>query len=164
MTTARRRRLTIDDPLTPSHPPARHSQAAEHTPPDASQDQRPVAGAPDPKFQRRAKAASARQPTSADESKPPDQPASDEPGPGIWRVWSGVTGVGSFRLPHELLVELGDTAREHGLPIGLIVTAAITQLLDQPPETIAALVDRADDARIQGRRRSRRRLTTRSDD
>ena len=72
--------------------------------------------------------------------------------------------MGSFRLPHELLVELGDTAREQGLPIGMIVSAAITQLLDQPPETIAALVDRADDARIQRRRRSRRRLTTRSDD
>ena len=63
-----------------------------------------------------------------------------------------MTGVGSFRLPHELLAELGDTARELGLPIGMIVTAAITQLLDQPPEQIAALVDRADDARIHGRR------------
>jgi hypothetical protein len=79
-------------------------------------------------------------------------------------MWNGVTGVGSFRLPHELLIELGDTARDLGLPIGMIVTAAITQLLDQPPETIAALVDRADDARIQGRRRSRRRLNTPRDD
>ena len=70
----------------------------------------------------------------------------------VWRAWSGITGVGSFRLPHELLVELGDTARELGLPIGMIVTAAITQLLDQPPEQIAELVDRADDARIHGRR------------
>jgi phenylpyruvate tautomerase PptA (4-oxalocrotonate tautomerase family) len=46
----------------------------------------------------------------------------------------------------------------------MIVTAAITQLLDQPPEEIAVLVDKADDARIQGRRRARRRATTRSDD
>ena len=46
----------------------------------------------------------------------------------------------------------------------MIVTAAIAQLLDQPPEQIAALVDKADDARIHGRRRTRRRLTTRSDD
>jgi hypothetical protein len=83
---------------------------------------------------------------------------------GAWREWSGVAGVGSFRLPHELLAELGGTARELGLPVGLIVTAAITQLLDQPPGTIAALVDRADDARIQGRRRARRRLTTRADE
>ena len=72
--------------------------------------------------------------------------------------------MGSFRLPHELLAELGDTARELQLPVGLIVTAAITQRLDQPPDTIAALVDRADDARIQGRRRARRRLTTRADE
>jgi hypothetical protein len=72
--------------------------------------------------------------------------------------------VGSFRLPHELLAELGNTARELQLPIGMIVTAAITQLLDQSAEEIAVLVDKADDARIQGRRRARRRVTTRSDD
>jgi hypothetical protein len=64
--------------------------------------------------------------------------------------------VGSFRLPHELLEELGDTARELQLPVGLMVTAAITQLLDEPPDTIVALVDRADDARIKGRRQMRR--------
>jgi phenylpyruvate tautomerase PptA (4-oxalocrotonate tautomerase family) len=69
--------------------------------------------------------------------------------------------VGSFRLPHELLVELGDTARELQLPIGMMVTAAITQLLDQPPDAIAVVVDRADDARIQGRRLARRRLNER---
>jgi hypothetical protein len=86
-----------------------------------------------------------------------------EPGRRPWREWTGLSGVGSFRLPHELLAELGDTARELQLPIGLIVTAAITQLLDQPPEEIAVLVDEADDARIQGRRRARRRVTTRSD-
>ncbi|MGA2010261.1 MAG: hypothetical protein ABSH51_06970 [Solirubrobacteraceae bacterium] len=75
-----------------------------------------------------------------------------------WREWAGVTAVGSFRLPHELLAELGERARELRLPIGLIVTAAITQLLDQPPDEIGALVDRADDARIHGRRNARRRL------
>jgi len=85
---------------------------------------------------------------------PPESPATATDG--AWRNWSGVTGVGSFRLPHELLTELGDTARELQLPIGMIVTAAVTQLLDQPPDTIATLVDRADDARIQGRRQTRR--------
>jgi hypothetical protein len=80
----------------------------------------------------------------------------------VWREWSALSGVGSFRLPHELLAELGDTARELGLPIGLIVTAAITQLLDQSPEQIAALVDRADDARIHARRTNRRRLPERT--
>jgi hypothetical protein len=64
--------------------------------------------------------------------------------------------VGSFRLPQELLEELGDTARDLQLPVGLIVTAAITQLLDLPPDTIVALVDRADDARIQARRQAMR--------
>jgi len=41
----------------------------------------------------------------------------------------------------------------------MIVAAAITQLLDRPAEQIAQLVDRADDARIDGRRNSRRRLS-----
>jgi len=44
----------------------------------------------------------------------------------------------------------------------MIVTAAITQLLDQPPATIAALVDRAEDACIQGRRIARRRQSKRT--
>jgi hypothetical protein len=87
-----------------------------------------------------------------------------EPDGRPWRDWTGLSGVGSFRLPHELLAELGDTARELQLPIGMIVTAAITQLLDEPPDEIAALVDKADDARIQARGRARRRVTTRSDD
>ena len=50
----------------------------------------------------------------------------------MWREWSGLTGVGSFRLPHELLAELGDTARQLGLPIGLIVAAAITNCSTSP--------------------------------
>ena len=87
-----------------------------------------------------------------------------EPEGRAWREWTGLGGVGSFRLPHELLAELGDAARELQLPIGMIVTAAVTQLLDQSAEEIAVLVDKADDARIQGRRRARRRVTTRSDD
>jgi hypothetical protein len=98
-----------------------------------------------------------------------DRPAAPAPGEArradrgeVWRAWSGIAGVGSFRLPHELLVEQGDTARELRLPIGMIVAAAITQLLDQPPQTIAALIDRADDARTQGRRSARRRPTDRA--
>ena len=41
----------------------------------------------------------------------------------------------------------------------MMVTAAITQLLDRPPDVIGALVDRADDARIHGRRHARRHRT-----
>jgi hypothetical protein len=78
---------------------------------------------------------------------------------GGWRTWGGLTRVASYRLPDELLAELANTAAESQLPIGLLVTAALAHLLDEPAETIAALVDRADDARIQGRRASRRGLT-----
>ena len=164
MTTIRHRRLQLDDPLTPRHQPAPHPQPADPTALDTPQHGRAGADALNPNPRRRGKAAGDPRPAIANESKPSAPPAADKADGGIWREWSGITGVGSFRLPHELLVGLGDAAREHGLPIGMIVTAAITQLLDQPPEAIAALVDRADDARIEGRRRSRRRVTTRSDD
>ena len=161
MSTIRRRGLQLDDPLTPSH---QHPQPDDPTPPDTIQHRRAGADGLNPKPRRRGNAAGARRPATPNESKPSAPTAADKADGGIWREWSGIINVGSFRLPHELLVELGDTAREQTLPIGMLVTAAITQLLDQPPQTIAALVDRADDARIQGRRRLRRRMTTRSDD
>ena len=74
-------------------------------------------------------------------------------------MWSGGTRVASYRLPDELLEELAGRAAELALPVGLIVTAAIANVLDAPGEMIGALVDRADDARIQGRRAARRALS-----
>ena len=175
MNRPRRRGLRIDDPLGPG--PSTHEQPTatqprtDHTAPphedkaaERSRDggigsaRRPV------RSERRVTApASERAPVIRHE---PTGETGDraEPDGRPWREWTGLSGVGSFRLPHELLAELGDTARELQLPIGMLVTAAITQLLDQPPEEIAVLVDKADDARIQGRRRARRRVTTRSDD
>ena len=164
MTTVRRA-FQLDDPLGPGEP----------TQPDNPPEEAGVATTSDEVARRPVEASdrisedrqrgephSGRQDdtdTPRHTAAPVPQPASRE----AWRAWSGLTGVGSFRLPHELLVELGDTARELGLPIGMIVTAAITQLLDQPPERIAELVDRADDARIHGRRHARRRLTERTE-
>jgi hypothetical protein len=144
MTSIKRQGLKIDDPLGPVATPAPAAPTAPPgkttrltaAPPSAST----AAGRP--------KRARGQTQTTA-----PD---------GLWREWSGLTGVGSFRLPYELLAELSDTAREIGLPVGLMAAAAITQLLDQPAEEIAALVDRADDARIQGRRRARRQIPKRT--
>jgi hypothetical protein len=164
MTTARRHALQLDDPLAPTQPAARDeppAQPSEHTSPKPTRDQtvdsassaRRTGTAP-----AKPRAARTRQPQPLAQTTPGDQEKRD-----VWRTWSGVTGVGSFRLPHELVIELSETARELGLPIGMIVTAAITQLLDQPPERIAELVDRADDARIDGRRHARRRLTARTE-
>jgi len=134
VTAPKRRSLQIDDPLAPTQPAGTTGPSTESA---------------------TASPGASRNGAVERERKPP---AHEAPGR-VWRTWSGVTGVGSFRLPHELLIELGDQARELQLPIGMIVTAAITQLLDQPPDTIATLVDRADDARIQGRRRARRHRT-----
>jgi hypothetical protein len=170
----RRRGLEIDDPLGPG--PSTHEQRT------ATQPGTDHTAAPDEveaaERSRDGGIGSTRRPVRSEGRN--TVPASERPsamrhrptgetGPRaetddrVWREWTGLTGVGSFRLPHELLAELGDAARELQLPVGMIVTAAITKLLDQPPDTIAALVDRADDARIQGRRRARRRLTARSD-
>jgi hypothetical protein len=163
VSTLRRRPLQLDDPLSQHQPAEGNEPAAEGGPATASQagTSRPVE-----ETDRLSEDGQRGEPEPGrdDQTVAPDyttarmpQPANREP----WRAWSGITGVGSFRLPHELLVELGESARGLGLPIGMIVTAAITQLLDQPPEQIAALVDRADDARIHARRTARRRLTER---
>jgi hypothetical protein len=145
--TAPKRRLQIDDPLgagqqaEPQRPPA---------PPDSTSRAR-----------RRPRTAQSASSSATPAKRGPQNDGKPVAGE-VWREWSGLSGVGSFRLPHELLTELNDTAREHNLPIGLIVTAAITQLLDQPAEQIAELVDRADDARIHGRRTNRHHLNHRA--
>jgi hypothetical protein len=181
MSAVRRRGLRIDDPLGPSEPaePDKTPGEAGTTMTSGELARRPAQTTDHP-----SEAGQRGEPRSEHEETgtlrrtvaPAPQAASRE----VWRAWSGITGVGSFRLPHELLVELGDSARELGLPhellvelgdsarelglpIGMIVTAAITQLLDHSPEQIAELVDRADDARIHGRRNARRRLIERSE-
>jgi hypothetical protein len=175
MTTLRKHGLQIDDPLRPRQPPAPAQLSAEADPAAAQASDVSRGGQAGGEATDRAVSADAAQkPNRRRRSTPASKPATgrreqagrdERPTPAggeVWREWSALTGVGSFRLPHDLLAELGDTARELGLPIGLIVTAAITQLLDQSPEHIAALVDRADDARIHGRRANRRRLTDRA--
>jgi len=164
MTTVRRRGLQIDDPLAQGQLAQRNeppTEAGAPTAPEAAATRPIQASDRISEDRQRGAPESARQGKTAAPGHTTarmQQPANRE----VWRTWSGITGVGSFRLPHELLVELGDTARELGLPIGTIVTAAITQLLDQPPAQIAALVDRADDARTHGRRNATRRLTERT--
>jgi hypothetical protein len=155
MTTLRRRGLQIDDPLGPGRPiplPASADSASEREGNDGARGDAPAVATPAGSARKPRRIA--REPATSRGARPSrrNQPGRQEQpapsGEGVWREWSGLTGVGSFRLPHGLLAELGDTARELGLPIGMIVAAAIAQLLDQPPEEIAMFVDRADDARI----------------
>jgi hypothetical protein len=74
-----------------------------------------------------------------------------------WREWSGEEKVASFRLPADLLAELAETAGRLRLPLGLTVAAALAYLLDRDDDSVARLVDRADDARHGARQRARRR-------
>ncbi|MGH2858749.1 MAG: hypothetical protein ACRDMJ_14840 [Solirubrobacteraceae bacterium] len=153
MSAARRIALRIDDPLSPAtadtsgSPPRAGGDRFEAPPPNQpATDHRP-AGRP-----RRRRRADAAEPTGRTADGPLEPGAWSRP----WRAWSGSTRVASYRLPDELLAELGEVANGLRLPIGLIVTAAITRVLDEPATVIAELVDRADDARIHGRRLSRR--------
>jgi hypothetical protein len=164
MTPPRRRRLQIDDPLGPTQSAQRDQPPPEATVPMPEAIQNGRAEATDRLSDpgRRGKREGTSRPSTVPQQQTSTPDQTDQPDNEVWRAWSGITGVGSFRMPHELLAELSDTARELGLPIGMIVTAAITQLLDQPPDEIATLVDKADDARIQARRTARRRLTGRA--
>lgn len=170
MSGLRARGLQIDDPLGPGpskqEPPVEPGDSQAPAVHDENRAERRVGGetASAPARSDKKPAAAATGPSSAARQLQDGTEHRIGTGGRAWREWSGVTGVGSFRLPHELLAELGNAARELQLPVGLIVTAAITRLLDQPPDAIAALVDQADDARIQGRRRARRRLTTRAEE
>ena len=163
MTAVPRRGLQIDDPLASSQPRRQDEppvESVEHMPPEATREQcapRGTGGSPGAQRGNRTTRANKSRSASAHDPERSAGAAAGRGHTGLWRAWSGISSVGSFRLPHELLVELSDTARQLELPIGMIVTAAITQLLDQPAEQIAQLVDRADDARIHGRRNSRRR-------
>ena len=164
MTTLRRRGLQIDDPLGPSQSAEPNEPPAEElalTPGKLRTGQAAAKDNATSKPERQRKPGAVARASTAQRQEALRKTAGQGDSE-VWREWSGLTGVGSFRLPHELLAELGDTARQLGLPIGLIVAAAITELLDQSPEQIAALVDRADDARIHGRRTNRRRLTERA--
>ena len=144
MSRLRKTGLSIDDPLAPAEPPA----SAEPTTP-AVAEKTSAAGRPSPR-PRRPPARTERAPATA-------------PSP-AWRSWSGQTRVASYRLPDELLAELTATSAELQLAVGLLVTAAIAHLLDEPADAIAALVDRADDARIEGRRAARRGLISAPDE
>jgi hypothetical protein len=133
--------LTIDDPLAP----------AETTREPAPERQSlPAASGPRSSRPRRPPQGSARAPAG---------PRAD-----AWRSWSGLTRVASYRLPDELLAELASTSDRLRVQIGLLVSAAITRLLDEPDDVVGELVDRADDARIQGRRASRRDLVAAESD
>ena len=171
MSRLRRTGLTIDDPLSPG-------AAEEHVTPARLPDDERVARSsggpagstlsPKPQPSSAASSTSRQAPRTAPAAssgarKEPTRATTAAPANGSWRAWCGQTRVASYRLPDELLAELSSTSAELQLPVGLLVTAAIAHLLDEPADAIAGLVDRADDARIQGRRAARRGFITAPD-
>ena len=71
----------------------------------------------------------ASRPPTVEAQQPPEGKAADQPP----AEWSGVAGVGSFRLPHKLPSSSATPRASYSSPIGMIVTAAIAELLDQTP-------------------------------
>jgi hypothetical protein len=138
MSRLRKTGLTIDDPLASAEQIVPTTQTAATV--------RKRTNAPD--------APSPRPRPSRTERRPATERAD------AWRPWSGQTRVASYRLPDELLAELASRSAHLQVQFGLLVTAAITHLLDQPDDVICELVDRADDARIHGRRAARRQPAT----
>jgi hypothetical protein len=120
MTAVRRRRLQIDDPLGPTQPTQSATPPTEASEPTAPQT---AANRSVETTHRRSEAKQRQNPEWArqDESSAPQPSIAGTPraGDGVaWRAWSGITGVGSFRLPHELLVELSDTPAGSGCRSG----------------------------------------------
>lgn len=75
-----------------------------------------------------------------------------------WRQWGPFSYSVGFKWPAELVDELDDRRHDLREPIGLMVVAAVTHLLDQEDDVIHRLIDRAEDAkpRIGHRRRADR--------
>jgi hypothetical protein len=165
MSRLRRTGLTIDDPLSPAAAKGHVTSARPRNDEGGvGSSGRPAGSTLAPKPQPSLAPSTSRQapgtPPAATSGarKAPTQATTATLASVAWRAWSGQTRVASYRLPDELLAELASTAAELQLPVGLLVTAAIAHLLDEPAEVIAGLVDRADDARIEGRRAARRDL------
>ena len=78
--------------------------------------------------------------------------------PDLWREWGAFHQTVSFKWPSELVEELDDRRHDLREPVGLMVIAAVTHLLDQDDKTIHDLIDRAEQAKPRsGRARNRSR-------
>jgi hypothetical protein len=155
MSELRRRGLQVDDPLSPRKPAPAASGPSDSPAASARRGPDPPGLSSNGAGKTSGEVRSPRRLTRRRAAAPQTRSAAAERG--SWRSWSGRSRVASYRLPDELLDELAAVADEHRLPVGLLVAAAITHLLDHDLPTITALVDQADDARIHGRRNSRRR-------
>ena len=147
MTAPARPRLTLDDPLAGRETPASASALSADDSEPAAPTKNESAPSDNAAWEKRRRAA--RKPP------PPGEPVAATRAAEDWRDWSGRTRVTSFRLPDELLDELGDRTARLGLPIGQTVLAALAALLDRDDAALIDKVDRAAQALAHGKRRAR---------
>jgi len=156
MSRLRRTGLTIDDPLAAPTATSASLRRSEEVEPTATATAGPASAArPSKNGKPAVRGPSSTPGAGAARTAAPDSAMTTQAGE-PWRSWSGQTRVASYRLPDELLAELAQTADTLHLSVGLIVTAAIAHFLDGSHDAIHEIVDRADDARIAGRRATRR--------
>jgi hypothetical protein len=130
-----------DEPKQTKQPTAIAEETGETGP---HQAEGPVRAARAP---RRSRAASKR----SRESVP-------EPVRELWRSWGPFHQTVSFKWPPELVQELDDRRHDLREPVGLMVIAAVTHLLDHDDNTIRGLIDCAEQAKPRsGRPRNRGR-------
>jgi hypothetical protein len=142
-----RPRLVLDDPLDGPPPPP---------PPEPEHHPEPA-----PRRRPRATTKPRTAVSPAPQSTPtPDPIDSHQPEANEWRDWAGPKRVASFRLPDELLDEINTTSDQLGIPIGHLVIAGLTSVLDQPDDEITALADRVAQTLLRGKRNARRKKAT----
>jgi hypothetical protein len=140
--------LTLAPVTAPIQAPPELSQAAPSAPsaPTEARVGEPSVQ-PDPEAQSKAsRQRSLRRATSAPaKSKPASPAASADSAP--WRTWGRFHQTVSFKWPPELADELDNRRHDLREPVGLMVVAAITHLLDQDDDTIRRLIDRVEQAK-----------------
>lgn len=136
--------LTLAPVTAPSQqPPA--AQADPSPPPAASADAE-TSKRPNPGHGVKSSASRRRpgSPPAHGDKKSPVVLAASEPS---WRQWGPFHQTVSFKWPPDLVDELDNRRHDLREPVGLMVVAAITHLLDQDDETIRKLIDRAEQSK-----------------
>jgi hypothetical protein len=138
--------------LAPVTAPSQTVDPATHEPtqaPEASAQQPATPKVP-PAAKNGRRSSGAQKPATPAHTAPREQEST------VWRRWGPFHQTVSFKWPPELVAELDDRRYELREPVGLMVVAAITYLLDQDDDAIRALIDRAEQAKPRAGRPRRR--------
>ena len=142
--------LTPDDPL-------RAATAAPNPPPTPSTTKSQAEPGPDPPAVAPAPPTPAATPAGRARTRTAPSTTTATSGPSeLDAEWSGSTDVTTARMPTEVLRLLRRRSRELGLPIGMILTAGLVNVLADRDEDLVDRVDATQARYDQARRRASR--------